>query len=150
MIALVLVQVVLREDVAQVGDSFHLPKGVVVVEVAKHLIDSVVTITFDVASGLVDQHLQVVRRVELLQQFEILLKVMDSIGQVVWLLCDLTLIRGKSVSVDTVSVENFPVFCHVATVFQVGQKGLTDRNVIRSGVIVELLVPLLVEMASAL
>ena len=87
---------------------------------------------------------------KLLQQFEILLKVMDRIGQIIRLLCDLALIRGKSVSVDAVSVEDLPVFGHVATVFEVGEEGLADWDVIRSSVVVELLMPLLIEMTGTL
>lgn len=43
-----------------------------------------------------------------------------------------------------------PVFRHVATVLQVGQEGLTDWDVVRGRIVVEFLVPLLVEVTRTL
>ena len=75
---------------------------------------------------------------------------MDRVWKVVRLLGDLALVRSQAVPVDAIFVQHLPIFRHITTVFEVGQESLTDRNVIWSRIVVQLLMPLLVEVARPL
>ena len=106
---LMLVNVISEESFSDICDSIHLPQGVVVLEVRKQVVQCIIGIASKVASGLVNKHLDVSRRVKLLQNLEVLLEVLDRIRQVVGLLRDLSFIGAEPVSVDSILVQYFPV-----------------------------------------
>ncbi len=135
------------EELADSCNSLHLSKCVMIVKIAHNLVNSFVSFPTDMASCFVYKHLKVIRGVKLLQEEQVLLKIMNCVWQIVWLFCYFSLIRGKTCSVNSVLIQVLPVLCHVALVLEISKKSLTDRDVIRCRIVVELLMPLLIEMA---
>jgi hypothetical protein len=75
---------------------------------------------------------------------------MDSLRFVPGFSSDFTFIRGQALLRDPVVAQVLPVLPSVPPALQVSQQGFTYDDVIWRGVVVELLVPLFVEVARLL
>ena len=120
--------------------------------IVKILLDSVhqwMSITANMSSSLVDQHIHIVWRVHLFQDLKVVFKVTNGLWLHVWLLSYLSLVRSESFPAYSVSTQVVPVLSHVST-SQVSKQCFTDWYIIRCSVVMELLMPLLVKVSRSL
>lgn len=122
-----------------------LPEGVRVTEVAHHLVECLGVIA-DCRPGLVAEHLEVVVRVELFENPQVVLKVRNRLGHIVRLVSYAALVRGHALFGNPVFVQDSPVLSNLVRL-QIGEDRFANANVVRGCVVVQLLVPLLPEVA---
>mmetsp|Transcript_79794 Transcript_79794/g.243980 ORF Transcript_79794/g.243980 Transcript_79794/m.243980 type:complete len:635 (-) Transcript_79794:773-2677(-) len=97
---------------------------------------------------MIDCELEIQCIVDAAQDAEVPLEILDEAVPVgvrqVRLRRDRPAIRGQALLIDAVVPENFPILGHVAIGLQVLDDGPANANVLRRGVVVQLLMPLLV------
>lgn len=121
-----------------------------VIKVLKHITDSSVFGAAEMTTGFVAENFDVARGMHLLKNYEVAIEVINRVGEVVGLFCDLAFVGAETVAIDSICFEHFPVFGHVAARAKVGKECFADRNIVGCRVVVELLVPLLIEVACSL
>ena len=82
-----------------------------------------------------------------LEDRQIVLEATNHLRLVPWLLGDLPLVGGQPLSGNTCGSKHAPVLLLVATTLEEGQECLANGNVVWRSVVVQLLMPLLVELA---
>ena len=82
-----------------------------------------------------------------LEDRQIVLEATNRLRLVPWLLGDLPFVGGQTLSGSTFGSKHTPVLLLVATTLEECQECLTDGNVVWRGVVVQLLMLLLVEVA---
>ena len=142
-----MVVVIVNKVGSEICGPLHLPQHIVVLVVLLQVAHETVGVTANVAPRLIDKLVKIIRRMHLFQDMKIMLKAANSLWFVPRFARDLSLIRCKSFPSDAILAENTPVLAHVTATLQISQKCLTNGDVIRSRVVVQLLMPLLIEMA---
>jgi len=107
-------------------------------------------VSANMALSLTDEHIQIIAWMNRFKNFQVILKITNCWSHHIWLMGNISLIWSQSCGIDSVFLQVIPVAAHVSSWFHVTKESFTDWNILRGCVVMELLMPLLIEMTSSL
>jgi len=141
--------VLVFEPPPELRDLPDLAQNVPVVHVFDGVVTQALQVSGQLALDLVKVQPEVVAGVHFFQDLQVVVEVWDRSRHESGLFRYSAFVRSQSLPTHTLLPEHSPVLTHIIGP-QIGQQGHADRNIIRRRVIMQFLVPLLVEMSRPL